>query len=436
MSLLSIKKTWVDSKESGVSPVTQDELQATHARVEILLGKENITEHKSGQDRHSALEIPLYYLAEWLAENWWVLLFESQKGEDDDDPEFIARHSIISAQHGFPLPALTLIPFGRSVRLNCRPRRAPFADVMFTRDTFGDVPTEQLQETLFTFIQDVDARLRKFKIENTNLQLAAEGISNLGEEERVFCELLGALGLSPACATEEVSSAVEELFEILGPDATRDYCFAARADQILQVRAYAEQIRGRLPALRDANLEVLLKSELPPENLEAPSYRRGMQAAKNVREKLKINTKDERGADKVFEALDIDLSRFETNMLPNALALGGAIDRDGGRAKIALFQDGAAHRRFSAGRAAYLGWVSESRSRRLITNAVTRDQQASRQFAAEILVPQEYLKYLAKSSPNGTLGRDHVHEIAGLRGAMPDVALKQAYNAGIRVAAI
>jgi len=69
-----------------------------------------------------------------------------------------------------------------------------------------------------------------------------------------------------------------------------------------------------------------------------------------------------------------------------------------------------------------------------MTNAVTRDQQASRQFAAEILVPQSYLKVLAQSK--GKLSHDHVIEIGPSRGAMPDVAFKQAYNAGISVAAI
>jgi hypothetical protein len=92
------------------------------------------------------------------------------------------------------------------------------------------------------------------------------------------------------------------------------------------------------------------------------------------------------------------------------------------------------HRRFSAGRAAYLAWVSETQSRKLATNAVTRDQQASRSFAAEILIPQAYLKSLAGSK--GELHNDQVREAVRLRRVMPDVAFKQAYNAGIRVGAI
>jgi hypothetical protein len=68
-----------------------------------------------------------------------------------------------------------------------------------------------------------------------------------------------------------------------------------------------------------------------------------------------------------------------------------------------------------------------------MTNAVTRDQQASRQFAAEILVPQEYLK---RSARDGRIGYDHLRDVAAQRRATPDVAFKQAYNAGLEVVAI
>jgi hypothetical protein len=437
VSLLSIKKSWLP-REKGEDSPDLDELQATLARFEIVLGKQNVTEHKVQRAKRNALQIPLYYLAEWIAENWWVLLFEPQKDEaEDEEPDlgYIGRHSLLSAQHGFPLPALTVIPFGRSVRINCRPRRAAFAELLFTADAFGDAPSEQVQSTFLAFLRETDSRLKEFGIENTNFQSALNEITSLSREEQEFCELLGALGVYPSCASEQVSKAVEAVFEILGPRATRDYCLAAKPHQIVQAQAVAEQLRDRLAGLHDANLSKLLKADLPGENFQVPSWRRGIQAAKNLREKLKIDIKDEGGATKIFEELEIDLKRFDNNINDGSglTSLGGAIDRDGEKAKIALFQDGVAHRRFAAGRAAYLCWVSESKSRRLMTNALTRDQQASRQFAAEILVPRDFLK---KCAVSGTLSHDHVREIAMLRGAMPDVAFKQAYNANIHVPGI
>ena len=430
MSFLTFKKSWLtDNAAKG------DALDATHARLQICLGKQNITEYKIGRKTDNKLEIPLYYLAEWLAENWWVILFEPMKDEENDDPGFIRRHSILSAQHGFPLPALSIIPFGRSIRLNCSPRKATFANVSFFVDAFGDESTDDVQNTLSKFLNDSDERLRTFGIEDTNFQAAWNEISNLSPEEKAFCELIGSLGLAPSCVNDEISNAVEKLLGILGPRAVRDFCLAVAPAQVLTSMASAEEISERLPKLTDAKLDALIKTDLPSENFKAPSWRRGMQAAKNLREKLGIDVKDENGATKIFEVLNIDLSHFDSKSKKSGSALfSGAIDRQGNVAKIALLAEGTSHRRFAAGRATYLTWVSGNEARRLMTNAVTRDQQASRQFAAEILVPQSYLKVLAQSK--GKLSHDHVIEIAQSRGAMPDVAFKQAYNAGISVAAI
>src|SRR5262245_53839972 len=39
---------------------------------------------------------PVYFLAEWIAENWWPLLWEPRKSEEvPDDAAFLARHSNI-----------------------------------------------------------------------------------------------------------------------------------------------------------------------------------------------------------------------------------------------------------------------------------------------------------------------------------------------------
>jgi hypothetical protein len=164
-----------------------------------------------------------------------------------------------------------------------------------------------------------------------------------------------------------------------------------------------------------------------------------MQAANNLRKKFNINIKDPQGPDKIFDRLNIDtLHRTHIPEINDAVTLqlpfSSAIDRDDQTAKVALFQDDELHRRFSAGRVTYLGWVSEHHSRRLATNALTRDQQASRSFAAEILTPQAFLKQLAGTQRQ--LHFDQIREIARERRVMWDVPFKQAVNAGIRVGSV
>jgi hypothetical protein len=233
-----------------------------------------------------------------------------------------------------------------------------------------------------------------------------------------------------------MSNAIENIYKILGPRATRDFCLAATEDVFLRSVSVVEALTKFVETRNNSRLTSILKAELPKDNYSGPAFRRGLAAAKKLRENLKIDVKDPRGADKLFEALQIDTSNPSHMPQNDILDLGfsGAIDRDDDIAKIALLQPEELNRRFSAGRAAYLAWVSERKSRRLVTNAVTRDQQASRQFAAEILVPQDYLKSLA--GPKGQLHPDQVREAALNRRATPDVAFKQAYNAALTVRAL
>ena len=435
MSDFEIKTKWIDDQSNSVAA----ELAATLARMQIYLGKKNITEYRAARAKYNdaALQIPVYYLAEWLVENWWVILFEPRKDEEADDSDFVARHSIVAAQHGFPLPALSIMPFGRSIHLNSAPRRAPYANVQFINGASIDVAREEAQEVLLRFIDETIERLHARGLAGVSFVAMWNEIKNLTAEEREFCELVGSLGISPSDVSDALSQSVEQIYEILGSRATRDFCLAAKNDDVNRSIRGASAVAEYLPTTRDTNLAPLMDARLPLENYSRPSWMRGMQAAKNLREKFSINARDPRGADKIFDRLGIDpaqsvnLPEINNNM---TFPFSGAIDRHDNVAKIALLQLDEMHRRFGAGRATYLGWVSEQKACRLVTNAVTRDQQASRSFAAEILIPQAYLTRLAGTSRE--LHYDQVREAARERRVMPDVVLKQAHNAGIRVGAI
>jgi hypothetical protein len=87
-------------------------------------------------------------------------------------------------------------------------------------------------------------------------------------------------------------------------------------------------------------------------------------------------------------------------------------------------------RRFATARAAFFFWTSGSDERRLIMSAATRDQQASRAFAAELLVPQAYVR---EQSVGGKLKWDKVQEIAEQAIAAPEVIKFQAQNIGLQL---
>jgi hypothetical protein len=103
MTKFSIRCSWLPQKG-------ESELDQTLSKIFMIVGDRVVTEYKSEhwpQSEH--LEIPAYYLVEWIAENWWPLLWEPRKNEDvGDNQDFLDRHCILAAQHGFVLPKVLI----------------------------------------------------------------------------------------------------------------------------------------------------------------------------------------------------------------------------------------------------------------------------------------------------------------------------------------
>jgi nitrogen fixation protein FixH len=110
--------------------------------------------------------------------------------------------------------------------------------------------------------------------------------------------------------------------------------------------------------------------------------------------------------------------------------LSGAVARNHLEASIALLQQGSVQRRFSAARAIFTAWTAGQEESRFLTSAVTRDQQASRAFAAELTAPYALLRARARQSK---LTQDQVFDLAAELQIGSDVVSKQALNNGLQV---
>jgi hypothetical protein len=195
-------------------------------------------------------------------------------------------------------------------------------------------------------------------------------------------------------------------------------------------------VNSRIQEAKTVTLDPLLRVTQPSDSYKTPSWRRGLIGAKNILAEFHIAASDAKGADKFFERLHIDPTGQENTSRLNEVAglpLTGAVDRLDTEIKMTLLPPEESRRRFAAARAVYLAWVSEPNSRRLVTAALTRDQQASRQFAAEILVPREFLDSQARG---GKIYNHQLLDIARTRRVAPDVVRHQAHNMGIMVSSI
>jgi hypothetical protein len=428
MSKFEIHRPWLTRK----GPT---EIDATMCRLKILVNGQNVTEYAGEYEDHSDhLEIPAYFLAEWMAENWWALLWEPRKNEDiEDKPDFLARHSILTAQHGFALPKVLIVPNDKNVYVSAKARDVPFADIRFRKGATVLLPRANVESELRRFVTAVATRLESAGLVDTDLQEEWALVKATTPDEERFCRNMGALGLSPYVRNDPIEKTLERILPLLGDRVVTDLCLASAPENFEAVARAAELAITSATATPASTLEPLSTISPPAENLSTPAWHRGVEAARKVRRKLGIKDADPRGGTKLFEILKIDPSRKVDHLRieAEAMPIVGAVVRDDQAAHVALLQKGEVQRRFAAARAAYTAWTGERKGdKRLMSLAVTRDQQASRAFAAELMAPFSYLRANAKRS---RLSQDQVFELADNLNIGADVVQKQALNNGLQI---
>jgi hypothetical protein len=428
MSDFKISTVWSPAKGNS-------EADATLCNLTIEVGGHVVTEfvdlHRQTVSKH--LEVPAYYLAEWVAENWWPLLWEPRKSEDDSDsPEFLARHSFLTAQHGFALPKVLIVALGRLLQVSSSARDVPLADVRFRRGGSASCVREDVEAELSAFVTSVLARLEAAGVRSTYLHDAWSVVKETDAEEAQFCKFVGALGRSPYEVDDATAALIERLLPTLGERLLMDLCLVSPAQTFPIIAEMAEKAAELTKYASLSTLSPLASLKLPHDNISVPAYRRGVNAAQRVKQRLGISETDPRGATRVFEALKIDTSaRAGSTWTNDEIAITGAVVREETDMKVALLQPTESKRRFAAARAIFSGWSAElPNESRLLTSAVTRDQQANRAFAAELTAPRALIK---KHAQRGRLSPSAIFELAADLQIGADVVSKQAVNNGVEV---
>ena len=408
----------------------------------MTVGDRIVTEYRSEnlpQSEH--LEIPAYYLAEWIAGNWWPLLWEPRKNEDiGDDQDFLDRHCILAAQHGFALPKVLIVPQGKNLNVSAGSRTVPLADdVRFLRSGNVVLPRQDIETELRKFVQKVVSRLSSGHISGTTLQELWELIeATTDPEELVFCRLMGALGASPYVPNLRIEEILEFALKAYDDRLVMDLCLASTPEDFGPAERSAEVAYSAITSTPNSDLSPLSNVQPPPDSVSLPAWRRGSNAAERLREKLQISDMDPRGSDRLFELLRVDPGRTATTggnagvnaPIPIPIVVG-IVQRNDQAVRIALVQENERHRRFAAARGIFAAWASEQlQESRFLTPSVTRDQQANRSFAAEILAPFSYIRSQAM---RGRISQDRIFELASDLNIGSDVVWKQAQNKGLQV---
>jgi len=422
---LAFTATWPKTAPSGLVP----EIDHTLCRLKILVGGEAVTTYRTDHgDRGESVEVPAYHLAEWLATNWWALFHEPEKSEEDD-PDFRARHWIGTARNGFALPNMWLIPNGEDIVAEVVETRISSCRLDFTKDKEWRLPVEEAVAAAARFIEATISRLNAAMLDGTALHDAWSLITKTGTNERLFCELIGALGLDPYEERPEIERVIDAAIDELGEGLTRELCEAARPERIVTI---LEMVRLAFAKLREgAEVDFSALPERPPFPQRAP-WEAGKRAANTLRQTLGVSP-DLGAGDAVLRHLAVDPeATANVAWKTEDIEVQGAIRREGSKARMALLRrEASASRRFAAARALFLGWGAPSGGARLMTDAHTREQQASRAFAAEILAPIDYVR---KAAGRGPISSFRIKGIAESLHVSPKVIRHQAMNHGIPLA--
>lgn len=380
-------------------------LARTWCRLAIEAGGRLVTDVLDNRSRslRGGIYGSVFPLTQWIVESWWFLLNESYRfpaayGSRDlartpGDRAWIQRHSMLAARQGDALPDLTIYRDEGSVVVRWMPDREdsthPF--LRFTGSGEVKMDPDEVKRGLAELVDLVMSRLEGFQ--DTEVRMLREewaGISESVEEDREICEWSARLGLDPHDPDELTDGRAETIATLISPleDSVRNDLLDAEQFQSLQ--ADLEWLNQARSLAADAGGPANLEPTLP--KVEGRSaHELGYTCATALRHHLCPSDKYEHigDMDDILHRLGWAQSPSRTLERHPEGPLKVALERSDDGASVAVASESdAPGERFGLAKSIFLRHFSGSGcDRRLVTEAHTWEQRASRAFAAEFLAP-------------------------------------------------
>lgn len=399
---------------------------ATFASVKAVVAGRILTRSISSRrnTRRDRVHVPTHPLALGIAQNWWALLHETDRGLPATRDAFRARHRLDAYLSGFLFPPMALWSVGSGALAVATPamddpaQSAPLAFLERLPDR-SFLPRFEIEAALSDLIEATLERPGLLGGCGETLREAWGRVRDSFSDpsERAYCESAGRLGFDP--------------YDPDGPDLTvlaaplpeslfADVC---EASTIPELGTAVESAATQRLHLRDApTVDVEAFAEPPPQDLTRMAAFDGYEAARLLRRRLSLDD-DPRIA--VRRLLGPAADR-DPILLPSRVpVIEGVVARDSGQMRAVVAARTRGQHRFRLCRAAYLAWTSRQHVELGITVARTRSQQASRTFGAELIAPAAYLR--ERAGAHG-LTSDDIFDLAAELECDPQVVLDQAEN--------
>lgn len=379
------------------------ELAVTNSFLSIVVNNQ-IVSHLSNQSirsTSSGVYLPLYPVAEWIAANWWRLLYECNSQRNTEN--YQSCHNLSYAGEGYFLPDLLFVPEMDVIRLQWNPRAINQGQLSFLAHGGANVPFTEVRNELAGFIQMVIGRLLANNITDTPLQndWSAVEASSRDPEERQFCMACAQLGLDPYCISDSLADLIIKADESIGKLTDMNEFFnTVSPDHIAESVAWLEQAASWMHGRKVFALFREIKERLPVCSDNLP-WAQGYEEARWVRGNFFRAQSDLREFQKMIEEVAVQESA------PHAFCsaiVGTSMEQN------PMFVSTSFQSSFLLGRmfGEYLHTPADSIN--LVTKISTPNQKRCRAFAAELIAPAELLR--ADLKGRSQLCEDDVSELA------------------------
>lgn len=204
---------WFD----GASNAAPEE-QATVADLQLFVGGLNVTQHLAAGATSDRITVSLYGMVHGLTHDWWTIF-----GVRDQTV------SLTGYRTGYLLPDLRFGFDGGAFEIQAHQRVYEQPDVRFWGGPSEVMSRAEGEASLSSLIEEVLSRLRQRGLSSTSAALRWQRVmaSRRSEEESVFCEAAGSLGMDPYEIDNATAIFIEKAEALFGREALIEFVSGA-----------------------------------------------------------------------------------------------------------------------------------------------------------------------------------------------------------------
>jgi len=426
MAKLEFDIEWIEPETTEIP-----EYRATWAALRVYIGDQCVTRFYDEQVNsvRKTLILPVYPLAEWIAVNWWSLLYESVTPGRTDADDYAYRHNLRYARNGYALPEVLFTPAGDTIQIQWSASELGHYGVEFLDSGETWVPRPTFVEELTRLLDTVAQRLEDHDVHDTPLQDEWSAINQADVDEQAFCRAAAQLGFYPYDVPEHQETAILDIADSIPRELYPTFFGAAspdrlpeQADRLIEGIRVLQDLDGRVDQLLD------LRNEVAPYHSRYAPWEEGYEFARRLRSILDVEEATFPTTADVAQTFYLagngsedSIQEFESHHLFDALVVNS--ERGGPGFALDKHRDDAKKFALCRGMFEYLN--SSNGHPLLVTRERTERQKRNRAFAAEFLAPSSML---SQSVADRTVDEEDLDNLAETFGVSSLVIQHQLQN--------